>query len=98
MSQLSSKYNEKFTSKTLDNEYKQFLDKHEKAILIAFGTSFMPSREEMLKLIEVVQDPSFKNHGFILGLKKINTTTETYNDIEAMNIQNLMLREFVPQK
>eukprot|EP00351_Strombidinopsis_sp_SopsisLIS2011_P006142 CAMPEP_0116882068 /NCGR_PEP_ID=MMETSP0463-20121206/14212_1 /TAXON_ID=181622 /ORGANISM="Strombidinopsis sp, Strain SopsisLIS2011" /LENGTH=134 /DNA_ID=CAMNT_0004534707 /DNA_START=545 /DNA_END=949 /DNA_ORIENTATION=+ len=66
----SSKYHEKFTSVVLTDEYNQFLDKYDKVVVITFGTSFIPTTEELLKLIDVVQDPSFKNVGIILALRK----------------------------
>jgi len=56
MTKYSSKYNEKFTEVVLEDEYEQFLNRYEKVVLIAFGTSFIPKRDELLKLIEVTRD------------------------------------------
>jgi len=71
MTKFGSKYHEKFTSVVLADEYKQFLDQYDKVVMIAFGTSFIPEKEDLLKLVDLLQDPSFKNVGFILGLRQI---------------------------
>jgi len=48
------------------------MDQYDKIVYIAFGTSFVPRRDELLKLIDVITDPSFKNIGIILALKKMD--------------------------
>lgn len=56
----------------------------------------MPKAEDMIKLLEVLQDPSFKNVGFIIGLKRIERTEPIYEKLTQLTIPNLKVEEFVP--
>mmetsp|Transcript_30246 Transcript_30246/g.41013 ORF Transcript_30246/g.41013 Transcript_30246/m.41013 type:complete len:172 (-) Transcript_30246:365-880(-) len=89
MSKLSSKHNDKFKETVLPAEYEDFLQLHEKNALIVFGTTHMPSVSDMAKLLEVIQDPTLADIGFIIGLKTIESIPTA---------RNIMVREFVPQK
>jgi len=54
MTNYGSKYHEKFTGVTLHDDYKQFLNKYDKVVLIAFGTTYFTEKEELMKLMKVV--------------------------------------------
>ena len=53
-----SKTNSKFhehSELVLPEDYKAFMEQFETVVLIAFGTTFMPSEEDMMKLFEAVK-------------------------------------------
>ena len=46
------------------------MDKFESVVLIAFGTTFMPSEKDMMKLFEMVKLADPTKMGFIISLKE----------------------------
>eukprot|EP00352_Strombidinopsis_acuminata_P006949 CAMPEP_0176373792 /NCGR_PEP_ID=MMETSP0126-20121128/26302_1 /TAXON_ID=141414 ORGANISM="Strombidinopsis acuminatum, Strain SPMC142" /NCGR_SAMPLE_ID=MMETSP0126 /ASSEMBLY_ACC=CAM_ASM_000229 /LENGTH=84 /DNA_ID=CAMNT_0017734103 /DNA_START=881 /DNA_END=1132 /DNA_ORIENTATION=- len=52
----------------------------------------------MFKLLEVIQDPSFKDVGFIIGLKMMDSTEPVHDKMAKMTMPNLKVADFIPQK
>ena len=67
------------------------MEKFENVILISFGTTFMPSNETQMMIVEVIK--STPGIGYIWSLKPSKTV---YKQVEAMKIPNLLLMKFVP--
>ena len=68
-SRVSSKFSE-HGEIGLPEDYQAFFDKHENVVLIAFGTTFMPSDEDMMNLFEMVKLADPTKLGFIISLKE----------------------------
>ena len=81
MTKLASKHDKAVGELELSAEWLHFLAQYDKVVLIAFGTTFMPSLEDMTKIADAVAlaDPSI---GFIISLKE---TTEAYKMISQRN-------------
>ena len=79
----------------LPEEYQIFLDKFDSVILIAFGTTFMPIEEDMLKLFDAVKLADDSKIGFVISLKE---HLSSYTIIKEANLPNVFLSKWVPQK
>jgi len=64
--------------------------------LIAFGTMFMPPKEQILKLLDAIKDPSMQHLGFILSLRRLPSTEHYYDEILSLVPENLLIKDFVP--
>jgi hypothetical protein len=64
-------------------------------VLVAFGTTFSPSEEDMMKLFEAMKlaDPS--KLGFIISLKE---HLSSFKLIKEANLPNVFLSKWVPQR
>jgi len=57
----------------------------------------VPTVNDMIKLIEVIQDSSLKDVGFIIGLKRRESTEQIYEKIQSMTSKsNILIEDFVP--
>ena len=63
-----SKFDPSFTEKALPQEYQAFFDRYESVIFISFGTMFMPTLDQMMKIVEVVEQSDGEKVGYILSL------------------------------
>ena len=93
-SKTNSKFHENAES-TLPDEYQAFMDKFESVVLIAFGTTFMPSEKDMMHLFEMVKLADPTKMGFIISLKEKLTS---FAKIKEANLPNVFLSKWVPQK
>lgn len=92
---LTSKFNTKTAELTIPDEYQAFLDRFETVSLIAFGTTWSPLESDILTIVEALKLSNPETTGFILGLKERNPA---YQQIMDMNVPNLFLTPWVPQK
>ena len=86
----------KFTADlSLPEEYQIFFDHFDSVVLIAFGTTWLPSMELMMTFVETIKlvNEGSEKIGFIISLK---TTHEAYADIEKAAIPNVLLSKWVP--
>ena len=74
-----SKFDESFMTKSLSEEYLEFFAKYESVIYISFGTTFMPDREQMVNISEMIKLSDKTKYGFVLSLKKY---ADSYKEIE----------------
>lgn len=95
LTRLTSKFNKKVAELTIPDEYQAFLDKYDTVSLIAFGTTFMPLPEEMERIVEAIQFADTKTTGFIISLKE---NDPSYAKIAEINLPNVFLSKWVPQK
>jgi len=51
----------------ITEEYERFLAKHEKVIVVSFGTTFSPYNETLAAIFNVMRERN--DYGYILGLK-----------------------------
>ena len=87
-------------------EYKEFMDKHDKNILVAFGMTFMPGEYQLNFLISVLkqlnsQNENGKKIGFIISMrdtKKIKGNSIIAEAIERHKLSNVLLKPYVPQR
>ena len=70
------------------------MDKFESVVLIAFGTTFMPSEKDMMKLFEMVKLADPTKMGFIISLKE---KLSSFAKIKDANLPHVLLSKFVPQ-
>ena len=77
----------------LEKEYTDFFDKHERVVLISFGTMFMPPIEEMDLIIEAIKLTDPKVLGFIISMKEY---APSYEGIKELNLPNILLKTHVP--
>ena len=79
---------------SLPAEYDEFLSKYpEGSILVAFGTSSVPSEETTKVLIQAAEQ--MPQYGFIYSLKEGCSPQRLVKDA---NLPNIFLKSFVPQK
>ena len=91
-----SKTNSKFSEHSelkLPDDYQAFMDKFESVVLIAFGTTFMPSEADMMRIFEAVKLADPTKMGFIIGLKEKLTS---FAKIKEANLPNVFLSKWVP--
>ena len=63
-----SKFNPDFMTKSLSEEFTDFLEKYESVVYISFGTTFMPPSEQMLKVVDMIKLADKTKIGFIIFL------------------------------
>ena len=68
------------------------MDKFDSIVLIAFGTTWVPSFEQMMTFAEAIK-LSKGSVGFIISLKEVS---EAYPVIEKMGLPNVLLSKWVP--
>lgn len=78
---------------TLPEEYTAFLEQYPRSILVAFGTTWMPSDDQVGMILEAIKKQP--NIGFVLSLKEAWTS---YKMTQEMALPNILLKPFVPQK
>lgn len=93
--ETKSKYDSTFIAKGLDQEFTDFIDRFEAVVYISFGTTFMPSNEQMLKVVDMIKLTDKTKLGFIISLMD---HAPSYAQIESLNLENVMLRSWVPQR
>ena len=74
---------------TLDEEYTTFFDKHQKVVLISFGSMFMPPVHEMDLIIDAIKLTDPKVLGFIISMKDY---APSYEKVRDLNLPNVMLK------
>lgn len=68
------------------------MEKHPESVLVAFGTTWKPPVEGIQNFIEAAKQMS--SFGFIISLQE---TWSAYSVVKEANLENVLLRKFVPQ-
>ena len=91
----NSKHNLQQTKETLPEEIERFMSRNFAIVYISFGSTVTPSDETLTKIIEAVKIYDGPGIGFLMSLKK---DAPLYTTIQEMNISNLHLSDWLPQK